>query len=123
MNRDVEALRTSDRSAAAFRLFASVEVYEVALATSFNPAVPSTLSLTCPRLDLVRVHAAALFEVAVPWLGVLISRSEWAFAVWRADDLAAEERLLETHLTAVKHLKTACRGFVSGEQGALARLH
>lgn len=96
----------------------------MALSASFDAAQPETVSLTCSHLDRIRVHVAPLFELAVPWLAVLISRSEWTFAVWQSADRAEETRLLKVHLLAVRDLRTACRAAIAGDTcNARQRVH
>jgi hypothetical protein len=72
-------------SAVAFQLAAALDAYEEELAVLVRtPADGEAYQRVGRRMDEMRMYAAALPQVAVAWVEVLIRHFELTHALWRA---------------------------------------
>jgi hypothetical protein len=100
-------------TAIAFQLAAALDAYEqdvsALVATSFDPERYRRVSR---HMDAMRMYAAALPSLSVPWVELMIRHFELTHALWRAqkDPAAAGELdpLLEQVRSAAQALSLRC---------------
>jgi hypothetical protein len=100
-----------DTRMAAAQLRATLERYEQQLALLVAKGYEAHLySRMSRRFDEMRGSAAALPQLSVPWVTLLISRVELTHALYLAHNgnASAVERQFTVHTAAVSALKQAC---------------
>jgi hypothetical protein len=102
-----------ERRAIAFQLIAALEKYEhdlLPLAKGYDPERYANLSR---QFEELRLFAASLPELSVPWVAMLISRTEMTFALFKAQQAqkrggGEQATFLEKHRFAVEELRGSC---------------
>lgn len=108
----MSAPQASALSAIAFQLAAALDAYEQDLALLVR--TPSDLDVyerVGSHMDQMRMYAAALPPLAVPWVEVMIRHFEFTHGLWRWQQDAAAADLRQLHaqlLEAIRALSRRC---------------
>jgi hypothetical protein len=99
-------------SAIAFQLAAALEAYEEDVAAMVRaPRDPEIYHRVTKKMDEMRLYAAALPQVSVAWVEVMIRHFELTHGMWRAQKEGGADGLGELHANlqeAVLRLSRKC---------------
>jgi len=101
-----------ERRTVALQLLAALDAYDRNLMPLARGYDPEHYALLSRQFDELRLYAATLPELSVPWVGVLVSRTELTFNLFKAQkDEDARKRVaafIERHRLAVEELRGSC---------------
>lgn len=108
-----------ERDAIAMQLLAALEKYDrelLPLARGYDPERYADLA---QQFDQLRLYAASLPELSVTWVGVLVSRAEMTFNLFKAQQDAqarsAVVEFIDRHRVEVEELRGACARLIRAD--------
>jgi hypothetical protein len=101
-----------DRRAIASQLLSALDEYDQDLQPLARGYDPERYASLAQQFDQLRLYAASLPELSLPWVSVLVSRAEMTFNLFRAQqDANARAEVvafIERHRTQVEELRGSC---------------
>jgi hypothetical protein len=101
-----------DRRTVALQMLAALQAYDEDLLPLARGYDPERYARLAEQFDQLRLHAASLPELSVPWVAVLVSRAEMTFTLFKAQQDAnarsSVTQFIERHRIEVRELRGRC---------------